>query len=226
MRSGVSQTSGRLDDVRRPSAGSGSRTSPTASPRCRPPASRAACPSAARSARCRARCSRRDCSRRRARCSRTRRDCPARPAPPRILTRERRALGVPRGLFVAASTARGPAGRSPSPDTPPRIRHRRPPCGRSPAGLPSRPRALVSRGIPRNVRDAVAHAVRLHVVRVDRHLTVRRIGHRVRRTERRVPLERDVVFGFDDLRGAREAPRRDCRRRSGCALDVGVAPRM
>ena len=68
-----------------PCAGSGWRTCPTASPRCRRPAWRAACPSAARSARCRPRCSRRDCSRRRARRSRARRGCPAHRAPPRIL---------------------------------------------------------------------------------------------------------------------------------------------
>ena len=62
---------------------------------------------------------------------------------------------------------------------------------------------LVARHVEK-LRDAVAHAVRLHVVRVDRHLAVRRIGHRVRRADRRVPLERHVVLGLDDLRGARE----------------------
>ena len=52
--------------------------------------------------------------------------------------------------------------------------------------------------------DAVPHAIGLHVVGVDRHLTVRRIGRGMGRTDGRVPLERNIVFGFDDLRRARQ----------------------
>ena len=68
------------------------------------------------------------------------------------------------------------------------------------------------------LRDAVAQAVRLHVVRVDRHLTVGRIGQRVRRADRRVPLERHFVLGLDDARGARE-------RRIGVARDARLLAR-
>ena len=70
----------------------------------------------------------------------------------------------------------------------------------------------------RNLRDAVAQAVRLHVVGVDRHLPVGRIGQRVRRADGRVALERHFVFGFDDARGARE-------RRGRVALDLGFVRR-
>ena len=48
------------------------------------------------------------------------------------------------------------------------------------------------------LRDAVAHAVRLHVVGIDRHLLVRRVRHRMRRADGRVPLERHLVARFDD----------------------------
>ena len=58
------------------------------------------------------------------------------------LERERRALGIPGRLFVPSSTAREPGGRSPSPDRPPRIPHRRRRCGRTLAGLPSTRHAL------------------------------------------------------------------------------------
>ncbi len=54
-------------------------------------------------------------------------------------------------------------------------------------------------GYVEELRDAVPEAIRLHVVRVDRHLIVRGIGGRVRRTERRVTLERHLVVGFDDF---------------------------
>ena len=47
--------------------------------------------------------------------------------------------------------------------------------------------------------DAVAHAIRLHVVRVDRHLPIGWIGHGMGGSEGRVALERDVVLGFDHL---------------------------
>ena len=57
---------------------------------------------------------------------------------------------------------------------------------------------------PEKSGDARSHAIRLHVIGIDRHLAVRRIRHGMRRTDRRVPLERDVVIGFDDLRRARE----------------------
>ena len=55
-------------------------------------------------------------------------------------------------------------------------------------------------GHPQELRDTGSHPVRLHVVRIDRHLTIRRIGCRVRRGEGRVALEGDVVFRLDDLR--------------------------
>jgi len=54
------------------------------------------------------------------------------------------------------------------------------------------------------LRNAVPHPVRLHVVGVDRQLIVRRIGHRMGRTDRDVPLERNVVFGLDDHRRIRQ----------------------
>ena len=53
-------------------------------------------------------------------------------------------------------------------------------------------------------RDAASQAVRLHVVRINRHLTIRRIGHRMGRTEGRVALERHFVFGLDHLCRAAE----------------------
>ena len=56
------------------------------------------------------------------------------------------------------------------------------------------------------LRHAVAHAVRLHVVRIDRQLIVRRIGERMRGTDRGVALERHVVLGFDH-RGRAGEPR-------------------
>ena len=49
-------------------------------------------------------------------------------------------------------------------------------------------------------------AVRLHVVGVDRHLAVRRVGQGVGGTDGGVPVEGDVVRGFDDGRGARQRP--------------------
>ena len=124
------------------------------------------------------------------------------------LERERRALGIPARFPRSSSTAREPADRSPLPETPPRTRHRLRPCGRTPEG-PSiqTTRTSIARHVEK-LRDAVAQPVGLHVVRIDRHLAVRRIGHRVSRRERGVPLERDVVFGLDD-RGVRlPAPRR------------------
>ena len=76
-------------------------------------------------------------------------------------------------------------------------------------------------GICRNCGDAFAHAVRLHVVGIDRQLVVRRIGHRVRRTDRGVSLERDLVLGFDDFRRGHHRRVRiadDARRRARCRL--------
>ena len=52
--------------------------------------------------------------------------------------------------------------------------------------------------------DAVPQAIRFHVIGIDRHLPVRRIGRGMGRTDGRVALERDIVFGFDDLRRARQ----------------------
>ena len=54
------------------------------------------------------------------------------------------------------------------------------------------------------LRHAVPQSVRLHVVRIDRHLVVRRIGGRMRGPERRVSLKGHLVLGFDDLRRALE----------------------
>ena len=54
------------------------------------------------------------------------------------------------------------------------------------------------------LRDAVAHAVRLHVVGIDRHLAVGRIRQRVRGTDGGMSLERNLVLGLDDLRRAGE----------------------
>ena len=82
--------------------------------------------------------------------------------------------------------------------------------------------------IPRDLeerRDAVAQPVRLHVVRVDRHLPVRRVGHRVRGPDRGVALVRHVVIGLDTfaaaLRAASGSPVT-----AGGPLKVGVAARM
>ena len=58
------------------------------------------------------------------------------------------------------------------------------------------------------LRDAVAHPVRLHVVRVDRQLSVRWIGERVRGAERGVALERHVILRLDDGGGAGHRRRR------------------
>ena len=58
------------------------------------------------------------------------------------LHRERPELWCPTRSARSASIERAPAGRAPSPGTPLRIRRHPPPCGRSPAVLPSRPRAL------------------------------------------------------------------------------------
>ena len=76
------------------------------------------------------------------------------------------------------------------------------------------------------LRDAVAHPVRLHVVRVDRQLAVRRIGQRVRGTERGVALERHVVLRLDDGRGARDRRRRHRPPRPARSADDGVVARM
>ncbi len=62
--------------------------------------------------------------------------------------------------------------------------------------------------------DTRPQAVRLHVVGVDRHLSVRRIGQAVGRTDRRVSLEREVVLRFDDRRRRRQ-------RIGGVALFLG-----
>ena len=51
---------------------------------------------------------------------------------------------------------------------------------------------------------AVPQSVRLHVVRIDGQLVVRRIGDRMRWPERRVPLKGHLVLGFDHLRCALE----------------------
>ena len=76
------------------------------------------------------------------------------------------------------------------------------------------------------LRDAVPHPVRLHVVRIDRQLSVRRIGERVRGTERGVALERHVVLRLDDGRGARESPPPTSPTTTGSPVDDGVVDRM
>ena len=52
--------------------------------------------------------------------------------------------------------------------------------------------------------DAVAKTVGLHVVRVDGHLIVRRVGGGVRRSERHMALEWHLVLRLDDPRRALE----------------------
>ena len=64
------------------------------------------------------------------------------------------------------------------------------------------------------LRDAVAQSVRLHLVGIDRHLAVRRIGQRVRRRNRGVALERHFVVRLDDFRGRLQRFVGMCRRRS------------
>ena len=59
--------------------------------------------------------------------------------------------------------------------------------------------------------DPVSHAVGLHVVRVDRHLTIRRVRKCMRWRECGMPLKRHVVFGFNHGGGTR-------KRRVGIAL--------
>ena len=76
------------------------------------------------------------------------------------------------------------------------------------------------------LRHAVAQSVRLHVVRVDRHLIVRRVGGRVRGTERRVSLEGHLVLCLDDLRRARRSAASGVPTTAGGELKVGVALRM
>jgi len=82
-----------------------------------------------------------------------------------------------------------------------------------------------SRGSPRNVANAVAQAVRLHVVRVDRELIARGIGERVRGADRGVPLERDFVLGLEHPLGGGQRRTRVAVT-SGAELDVGCARRM
>ena len=59
---------------------------------------------------------------------------------------------------------------------------------------------------PQELGDPGAVAVRLHVVGVDRHLAFRGVGQGVGGTDGGVPVEGDVVRGFDDGRGARQRP--------------------
>ena len=53
------------------------------------------------------------------------------------------------------------------------------------------------------------HAIRLHVICIDGHLTVRRIGQGVGASKGSMPLERYFIFGLDDFGRARKRPRRD-----------------
>ena len=56
--------------------------------------------------------------------------------------------------------------------------------------------------VPRQAQefgDTVAQPVRFHVVGVDRHPAVRRVGRGVRRADRRVALKRKLVLGLDHL---------------------------
>ena len=123
-----------------------------------------------------------------------------------------RTLGVPRRLFVPHPLhANGPAdlfGQERRLET--RIVGRR-------AAVPLRTLhpddADLFTWHPKKRRDAGSHSVGLHVVGIDRHLTVRRIRGGMGRTEGRVPLERDIIFDFDDLRRA-------CQRRVGVSDDV------
>ena len=141
------------------------------------------------------------------------------------LERERRPLGIPRGFLVAASTARAPAGRSPSPETPPRTRHRRPPCGRTPAVLPSRRRArdrAASRGTARRRCACRTTSCRSSRSSSDRS-TDRPSRARDRTpcgpgTARRIPLRRPSP--------RRRTPASGFPTTTGGALKVGVAPRM
>ena len=48
--------------------------------------------------------------------------------------------------------------------------------------VPAQVAALVGSASPQKLRDAVSHAVGFHVVGVDGHMAVRRIGHRMSRT--------------------------------------------
>ena len=66
--------------------------------------------------------------------------------------------------------------------TPLRSRHHRRRCARSVRALHPHHAHGLARDL-QELRDAVAHPVRLHVVRIDGELPVRRIGHRVRGTE-------------------------------------------
>ncbi len=76
------------------------------------------------------------------------------------------------------------------------------------------------------LRDAGAQAVRLHVVRIDRHLPVGRVRQRVRRADGRVSLEGHFVFGFDHSLGTREGRGRIALNIALRSADVGVARRM
>ena len=117
------------------------------------------------------------------------------------LERERRTFGVPGRFFV------------PHPLHPyrpadlfrkicrleSRIVRRRPPVA---LGAFHPDHADLIAGHAEKLCDPIPHAVGLHVVGVDGHLAVRRIGKGVRRREGRVTLERDVVLRFDDRRRA------------------------
>ena len=140
------------------------------------------------------------------------------------LERVRRALRVPRGFFLPHPLhAHRPADLL-------REERRLEPgivCRRAAVGLrPFHPddAHAIARHLE-ELRDAVAQPVRLHVVGIDRQLIVRRIGHRVRRADRRVALERHLVLGLDDLRGAASAVSM-LPATVGGALNVGVAVRM
>ena len=211
--------------LRQPSGDWESRTCPKASRRCRRPALPASIPSVVRSARYPARCSRGGCSRTSARCSRRRPDGPAHP--------ERRAPspGMPDSWYPTpsphpASTACERAGRSrcaiqaaSQPASSAAVRPK--PCG--PCIQTTR---TLSCGMPRNAATPLPHAVGLHVVRIDGHLTVRRVGRGMGAGERGMPLERHLVLGFDHLCRARKCRIGISRHDRACDADVGVAARM
>ena len=88
------------------------------------------------------------------------------------------------------------------------------------AAIPLRPfhpdDAHLIAGDLKKLSDAVPQTIGFHVVGIDRHLPVRRIGRGMGRREGRVPLEREIVFGFDRLRRA-------CQGRVGIPNDVRPA---
>ena len=151
VRSGVSQTSGRLDDLAgHPAIGNRVHIG-RQSRRCRRRVWPAAIPSVARSAPYRARCSRRDCSRTNGHCSRsaTRRPCG-------IQSRRASSPGMPGPWYPTpsprpASTACEPAGRFRARSRPPRKPASSAAVRPKPCGPCIQTTRTLSCGMPRNV---------------------------------------------------------------------------